>query len=118
MPQVLLVGRLPPDLWENVTAVQTGTYSAAVGDLVVYDSTLGAVTVLLPPINAGNKGRRIGMTSPDAFNANGVNTTPAGTDTVVGIPAGAGPGFTGPAFSVSFTSDGVSNWLLDTFGSF
>ncbi len=106
---------------QNVTAVQTGTYAASVGDVVMYDSSAVKPRIDLPAITAANKGGRVLITSADASNVHGVDTIPSGTDTVVGFHAIDVPGFVDPMFAIELVSNGVvpnGNWAIANTGTF
>jgi len=103
----------------NRTALQNGTYSAAIGDCVSIDSTGGIVTVNLPAITSGIDGRGILIMDFYGLNTQGCNTTPHGTDTVEGLAAGDQPGFVGPQFSAWLIADNsTKNWGIVVLGAF
>lgn len=98
----------------NVTSIQTGTYSAAIGDAVQVNTQSAVVTVNLPQITAANKGRKIFVTATPVTNTHGFDLIPFGAQTVGGQSASAFPGVSAPGFSTVLVSDGVSNWLFES----
>jgi hypothetical protein len=92
----------------TVTDVKTGSYNAAVGELVRCDPTGGAFPVNLPAVAAANKGRSIIVKNQSA-SANNITVTPAGADTTDGAPTTV----IASARTVrTFTSDGTSDWMI------
>ena len=99
--------------WQ-VRAVQSGAVGAAVGDCLQLDTSTVAADVHLPPISRFNGGKCIMLAAVPPTNTNGINTIPAGTDTVAGVPASGNPGFSSPMYAVVLVSDGKGNWNVET----
>jgi len=97
-----------PGVASNVTSVKTAAYGAQFGDLVRYDPTGGAFPINLPPIAAWNKGFVV-ATKNNTTNATAVTATPNGAQTV---DKGASLAMIASRQFTTFTSDGVSDWII------
>lgn len=93
----------------NVTAVQIGAYNAVMGDLVRCDPSGGGFTVTLPAIAAANKGMSIVVKNQSA-STNAITVARTGGDTIDG--AAASLTMNTARKSVTFTSDGTSDWMI------
>jgi hypothetical protein len=94
-----------------VTDVKTADYSAAISELVMVDSSGGGFNLTLPLAAVAGAGKQVGMAF--AANAGGfVTINTIGGDTVNGQPSGTFQYAPPPRTSITWVSDGVSNWII------
>ncbi len=85
------------------TATKTGTYTAALGDLVITDASGGAFNVTLPA--ATGTGKPVAVAKIDT-SGTAVTTLRAGSDTILGLVSGG-------QTSISIRGEGDIYWLVD-----
>lgn len=99
-------GSTPP----VITAVKTADYTAAIGEIVRVNFTAVGWTLTLPPISAGNTGKTVIIYNTDTPpGGNGLTVLPSAGNTIDGVSLAQ---WSLQMQSVTYTSDGVSNWML------
>jgi len=92
----------------TITAIQTGAYTARIGELVRVDYSGGANTVTLPVIGKVNEGRHVVVKNVTSA-TNVITIAAAGTDTIDGAATAA---ISSPFGVVVMVSDGDGNWNI------